>query len=126
MTNVSLPIKNPSLATKSSNTSGIGFSKPEWVICGGQMPVGVRVLASKDLNYAELEVQFTYQDIWDGLFPVASVVTSQHITLHTSMRTFVIIDGPDYSTCLKHLFEKWSPDETKQPAIDSGQKQLES
>lgn len=105
-----------------------GFSKPEWVICGGRLSVEtVRVLASKELTYAELKVYYTHQDIHDGgIVPASSVVTSRRITLQTSMNTFIIIDGPDYATCLKYLFEQWSPDQEKNPlAIESPTGRLE-
>lgn len=114
------------------------FPSPEWIICGMVLPEGnpgyeVRILASKTLTQAEIEANFGHQDIFDGIFPVSSVIAYRDFILTTHMRDLVIIDGPDYAACLKHLFETWSPDKTERtaiqpsyPAIDGGQKQLES
>jgi hypothetical protein len=98
------------------------FPNPEWIICGMQMPKGVRIVASKTLTRAELEANYQHHSIFDGPFPVGTVMTSYDLALTTHMRDLVIIDGSDYATCLKHLFEKWSPDKTEKPAI--GPKQL--
>lgn len=103
-----------------------GLPNPEWVICGMQMTTGVRIVASKTLTRAELEAQVQHQDIFDGPFPVASVMSSYHLILTTRMRDCVIIDGPDYPTCLKHLFEEWSPDQEVRKPITPAARAIEA
>lgn len=114
--------------------SSVGFTRPDWVMCGGPNPAGgVRLLASKELNQAELEAQFEYRDIWDGgpfgpvgLTPIGARLTSQRITLTTEMRTFTVIDAPDYPSAFKALFEDWSPEPAARTAIGEGQRELDA
>ena len=99
------------------------FPNPEWSICGMQLPDGkVRIIASKELSYAELRYEAGFHQVFDGIFPIHAGITHTDLTLTTHMRTCVLIDGPDYATCIKHLFETWKPDDLKRKAI--GPKQL--
>jgi hypothetical protein len=88
-----------------------------------ELPDGkVRIIASKDLTHGEIRYEARRGVIFDGPFPIDCGITSSDLSLTTHMRTCVFIDGPDYATCLKYLFETWKPDETQHKAI--GPKQL--
>lgn len=110
----------------------MGVPRPDWVMCGAPNPSGgVRLIASKELNRAELEAQFEYEDIWDGglfapagLTPVGRVLRSHRYSLTADMRTFVVIDAPDYPSAFRSLFEGWSPEPASRAAIGEGQREL--
>ena len=85
------------------------FGRPDWVMCGTPTAGGVRLLASKDMTHAELEAQFGYQDIDIGLMDPLPVMTSQRITLTAGLKTFIVIDAPDYPSAFRALFEQWTP-----------------
>ena len=84
------------------------FSRPDWVMCGMPHGVGVRLLASKDMTHAELEAQRDLPDTdpW-GSWP--SALPPLRITLTAGMKTFTMIEAPDYPTAFRALFEKWTP-----------------
>ena len=87
-----------------------GYGHPDWVMCGVPWNGGVRLLASKEMTHAELDAQFGYTDIWDGgLTPGYAIPASRRITLTAGMRTFVMIEAPDYPTAFAALFEQWTP-----------------
>jgi hypothetical protein len=86
-----------------------GFGRPDWVMCGCPAPGGVRLLASKDMTHAELEAQFDWgpdTDTW-GFSP--PVLRGQRITLTAGLKTFIVIDAPDYPSAFRALFEQWTP-----------------
>jgi hypothetical protein len=103
-------------------------ANPDWVMCGMRLATGgVRLLASKELTLAELEVMVERQDIFwapGDILPVAQAVTSQRMTLTTHMRTFVVIDAPDYPSAFSDLFRDWSPEGDVRLAITTGQGEL--
>jgi len=102
--------------------------RPDFVICGGPLDDGVRLFASKELTHAELQMVMESQDVfWDysSLIPDARVLTNRRITLSVHMRTFVIVDAPDYGTAFEYLFKDWSPDQPKRKAIDPAQMAIE-
>jgi hypothetical protein len=85
-----------------------GFGRPDWVMCGTPGPLGVRLLASKDMTHAELEAKFDHvmaDTGWD-VFPHS---VSQRITLTAGLKTFIVIDAPDYPSAFRALFEQWTP-----------------
>jgi hypothetical protein len=87
-----------------------GSARPDWVMCGCPTAGGVRLVASKDMTHAELEMQFGYQDIYDGGLTAAyALPVSRRVTLTAGMTTFVMIDAPDYPTAFRALFEQWTP-----------------
>ena len=86
-----------------------GFERPDWVMCGCPAPGGVRLLASKDMTHAELEAKFGYQDINIGLLDAMHVLDSRRITLTAGLKTFIVIDAPDYPSAFRALFEQWTP-----------------
>jgi hypothetical protein len=97
-------------------------------MCGSPAPGGVRLLASKDMTDAELNAQYSYQDIdpW-GEFP--PMLTSRRITLTAGLKTFVMIEAPDYPTAFRVLFEQWTPGPDERvalpgmPAIEAARQQ---
>ena len=86
-----------------------GFPRPDWVMCGVQNPAGgVRLLASSELTQAELEAQIDRPDIFhDPLFGPSPV--TQRLNLTAEMRTFTMIEAPDYPAAFQALFKHWSP-----------------
>jgi hypothetical protein len=95
------------------------------VMCG--MPGhdgGVRLIASKELNTAELRAEFSRAALtYEPLFLDPSSV-SQRYFLTAEMRTFTVIDAPDYPTAFKALFEGWTPEPAARPAIGDGQREI--
>jgi hypothetical protein len=85
--------------------------RPDWVMCGGPGPCGVRLLASKEMTKAELSVDFGYEDRFMGLdlFDPLPWPRSRRITLTAGVKTFILIDAPDYPSAFRALFEKWTP-----------------
>lgn len=83
-----------------------GFGRPDWVMCGCPVPGGVRLLASKDMTHAELSADYGWADI-DAWSP--PVLTSRRITLTSGLKTFIMIEAPDYPSAFAALFEQWTP-----------------
>ena len=114
--------------------SSIGFTQPDFVICGAPLASGwVRLLASKELSKAELEAQFGFQDVYDddyeSLIPDAVMATSVKVSLTVEFMTwkqkaFVLIDAPDYPSAFRALFEDWTPARDVHPAIGRGQQEI--
>lgn len=101
----------------------MSLPRPDWVMCGAPgLGGGVRLIASGELNQAELEAQFSYPDI-RGLFLDPSGV-SQRFTLTAEMRTFTVIDAPDYPAAFKALFEGWTPEPAARHALGGGQREI--
>lgn len=99
----------------SAHENSTSLPRPDWVMCGGPNPGGgVRLIASKELNQAELEAQFSYPEI-RGLFLDPSGV-SQRFTLTAQMRAITVIDAPDYPAAFKSLFEVWDPGAGRAPS----------
>ena len=106
------------------NRMGIGFPAPDWVMCGVQNPAGgVRLLASQDLTQAELQALIDYPEIVYDPFPVPGQVR-QRFLLTAEMRTFSMIEAPDYPAAFQALFEHWSPQPAARAAIGEGQMEL--
>lgn len=106
--------------------SGFAFSpvtRPDWVMCGMTLPTGgVRLLASQQLNRADLEAIFDHRAVFE--FDPVPLMTSYRIILTTEMRTFVVIDAPDYPAAFQALFEQWTPGQAPSPAIGEGQREI--
>lgn len=82
------------------------YTKPDWVVIGGQYEDKVILWASKSLLRAELETLCINPDdiCWRGLPPLYKV------NLHVSMKEdYVMICAPDYPTAWQSLFKIWSP-----------------
>lgn len=94
-----------------------GFSRPDWVMCGMPWNGGVRLLASKDMTHAELAADYGWADTdpWDG----PPMLTSRRITLTSGLKTFVLIEAPDYPSAFAALFEQWTPGPGKRAALPS-------
>jgi hypothetical protein len=75
-------------------------------MCGCPARGGVRLLASKDMTHAELEAQYDWGDNWQQWPPV---LCGQRITLTAGLKTFIVIDAPDYPSAFRALFEQWTP-----------------
>jgi hypothetical protein len=109
---------------------GTGQGYPDFVICGTPNPNGgVRLIASRELNYAELSMESSYARIDDWLVSIP-LMTSYRVRLTTDMRTCVLIDAPDYATAFEHLFRDWSPDsrtpvEPAARALEPGTRELD-
>jgi hypothetical protein len=109
------------------NPMTAGFGRPDWVMVGMPRAGGVRLLASKDMTHAELEAAFDRAAPWDAYDFTLPPIVSQRITLTAGMRTFTVIDAPDYPSAFTALFETWTPGPGQHaalqgiPAIEAGQ-----
>lgn len=97
--------------------------RPDWVMCGVPLPNGwVRLLASRELNQAQLAAEFERAQVVDDgdLLPTWGPLVQQRIALTTEMRTFTVIDAPDYPTAFRELFKDWTPGPAGHPAVTEG------
>lgn len=89
-------------------------------MCGMTKADGsVRLIASQELNRAELEAERELQHDFGWMGPAPFMLPgplSYRIILTTDMRSCVFIDAPDYPAAFRGLFEQWSP----QPAARTG------
>jgi hypothetical protein len=85
------------------------FGRPDWVMCGWPSRGGVTLLASKEMTHAELEAQYGWEET--GMRPDSSppLLRGRRITLTSGLKTFIVIEAPDYATAFKALFEQWTP-----------------
>jgi hypothetical protein len=73
---------------------------------------------------AELNAQYGYAGI-DPWANVPPMLTSRRITLTAGLKTFVVIDAPDYPTAFRALFEQWTPGPAEHPAL-AGMPEIEA
>lgn len=114
----------PSTSGRRQFTPGATYSRPDWVMCGMPQPggQGVRVIASKNLSYSELELKAQYQNLYLSDYDpvcIGRVNTSRELTLKVSMLPIdkgdvVIIEADDYGTAMSELFRMWSPSQQKE------------
>ena len=103
-----------------------GFGRPDWVMCGVPWAGGVRLLASRAMTHAELTAEFDRVAPWGPYNFEPMPIVSQRITLTAGMRTFTVIDAPDYPSAFTALFETWTPGPGERaalpgvPAIEAG------
>jgi|SRR5262252_6840796 len=97
--------------------------RPDWVMCGGPHPPGVRLLASRELTEVELRAEMDWLDPVDPWATFPGIPVARYF-LTAQMRQFILIDAPDYPSAFKALFEKWSPEPGQRPALGMGQLQL--
>jgi hypothetical protein len=98
-----------------SNAMTAGFGRPDWVMCGMAGPAGgVRLLASKDMTHAELSADYDWADIGPWSPPM---LRSRRITLTSGLKTFIVIDAPDYPSAFRALFEQWTPGPGERAAL---------
>jgi hypothetical protein len=105
-------------------------NKPEWVIVGIQMKppngTGVMLLASTEMNYAELETVYYRDHEMDHLGRIhRSEPTIRSIQMNTSVRSFVMVEGDDYPDALLKLFGEWNPNGPERPGLIQGAPELE-
>jgi hypothetical protein len=121
---VNEPARRTDLAQGFLGSGEGGFMRPDWVMCGAPQPggVGVRLIASKSLSFAELRYEARYQDIiLEDPLPHdigRRILTWQDLSLTVHMMPMrngdvIILDGPDYPTVIEALFKEWSPTPSK-------------
>lgn len=78
---------------------------------GMQLPDGrVRLIASKTLSLAELEMRADYEVFSSWYEPHGRPIrTSQVYTLHADMLNFTLIEADDYPSAFEGLFRTWNP-----------------
>jgi hypothetical protein len=97
-------------------------SRPDWVMVGVSHDGGVTLYASRELNYAELVYEADYDEAFFGYEAAVAVKTSARHRLTADLRTFVLIQAPDYPAAFTRLWGVWSPETAKPaPAITAGQ-----
>lgn len=102
--------------------SGLEFGRPDWVMLGCPAPPPkqgkVWLIASRELNRADLEVVQRNEDIfWDLPYPVTAVTTSRSITLSCELGKFVLIEADDYAAAFNALFKQWTPQPGERAAL---------
>jgi hypothetical protein len=109
----------------------IEFPRPDWVMYGTPAPRGngVWLVASKELNSADIDARFHRPDLldqFDQFGPVPGPATSKRVRLVVEMRNFIIIEAPDYPAAFAHLFAQWSPepDQAAVPELGPGPREL--
>jgi hypothetical protein len=97
--------------------------RPDWVVLGVPAADGkVAVLASKDLNEAELSREVDYvHDFWGGARIRALPARN---TLTVEMRTYTVVVADSYAEAFRTLFDTWSPDADRQE-ITAGHREIE-
>ena len=86
-------------------------SRPDWVMVGMPGPAGgVWLIASKDMNQAELRAEFDRAMLDDGWDVIPGPVTRHEYTLTASMRRFTLIEAADYPAAFRSLFDRWTPE----------------
>lgn len=84
---------------------GIG-TRPDWVILGARnTPNGVTVMASRLLQYMQLDWEMRYHD------------ASPELSMQLRMGNLVIVEAPTYGEALRRLFEQFDPETSSQPAL---------
>ncbi len=87
--------------------------RPDWVMCGIPWDGKVAIVASTELEQAELEARrdrLAAIDPFELLGPMAMAPT--RYTLTVQMWRFVLVVADTYEQAFRSLFEQWSP---KQP-----------
>lgn len=98
------------------------IARPLWVMLGGQSGDPAhpcRLIASSKLSRSELVAKWDRARGYFGLPPWPGLPPIPEITLTVHMDDCVIIDGPDWQTCLAELFRTWQP-EGHQLALPGG------
>jgi hypothetical protein len=96
---------------------------PDFILCGGPNGRGgVRLLASKVLIEAVLDVQVQYPDIWDTILRSR---LKTRVFLNTEMGDAVTIDAPTYPEAIKALAELWGNNWSSNKEITQGQGEIE-
>lgn len=95
--------------------------RPDWVVLGTPAGDGkFAVIASKDLNEAELGREVDYIEDWTGSRIRTPAVRN---TLTVEMRTYTVVVADSYAEAFRTLFATWSPDADRQE-IGAGQREI--
>lgn len=82
-----------------------------WTMQGGDTHGRVRVVASRTLSVADLEVRHDYESMWvDGLKdPVRMHAQSVSTTITVEAYDFVMIEAENWREIMEALYRKWAP-----------------
>jgi hypothetical protein len=81
-----------------------------WAMQGGDTHGRVRVLASRTLSAADLEVRRErYEDMWIGSEPARRYLTESASTVVTvEARDFIMIEAANWREIMEALYRRWS------------------
>lgn len=103
----SIPERWPRGRDLPDRSGGPGFTRPDFVLTGARLPDGrFRMIASREMHYAELNADFGYTDIGDVWDP-RPIMTHSAITLTARLGNLLMVDGPDYATCMAEVARHW-------------------
>ncbi len=101
--------------------------RPDWVICGIPWDGKVAILASTELDRAELEAQ---RDIFDPIDPYDFTepirLSPTRYTLTVQMRQFVLVVADTYEQAFRSLFEQWTPQRTDHAQLGASRREVTS
>lgn len=91
--------------------------KPDWVMVGWRDHEEFCLLASKDMDHADLDAE--REVLMSDFLAVRELAVRYDVT--AGMSRFMLVVGESYGDCLRHLFEMWSPEPDDSPAIRPAQ-----
>jgi hypothetical protein len=115
---------------------------PDWVMLGVPGPVdpavgaeeGVWLYASKDLTAAQLKAEVDEEAERDWMeqaiepgFLLGALPPPPRpiITITATLKSFVVVQAPDYPTAFEALFKRWRPEAAARAALPEGARKLE-
>lgn len=88
-------------------SGGLGFTRPDFVMAGARLPDGrVRLIASDKVSHAELNAEYDWARIDDGMH-MTSVPAGSRIALTARVGTFTIVEADDYPTAIAEMALVW-------------------
>lgn len=91
------------------------LQRPDWVMLGVPYPDGVLLIASRELNHAELRSEYERRDSvnWDE--PVVRNAGRAVVVLTAQLKRLVMVQADTYGQAFDHLFRQWRPDQPADP-----------
>lgn len=85
--------------------------QPDWAIIGIRWETGVAIIASNELTYGELKIE--WNDIRSEYYGLCEKVYAHDmvpdIQAMVRARRVLWLQGPDYKTVWENLMKQWSP-----------------
>lgn len=79
-----------------------------WTMQGGDNHGRVRVVASRTLSAAELEVRTDYEDVWADVGAIRTIRTASRSTVITvEAHDFVMIEAANWREIMEALYRRW-------------------
>jgi hypothetical protein len=80
-----------------------------WTLQGGDQHGRVRVVASRTLSTAELEIRTDYEDVWADMYAtrVTRLAMNRTTTITVEAHDFVMIEAANWREIMEALYRKW-------------------